>query len=109
MPQIDGHSRPTCVFRGPMNHSTRADRVNSRLYRFRVTFCTGGSSVVMEYPLHRHLFRRAPVSAALATLLLAGLMPSFALGAPIPARATLLPVRQFVGDSTGRLLTFRVR
>ena len=36
-------------------------------------------------------------------------MPTFALAVPIPARAALLPIRQFVGDSTGRVLTFRVR
>ena len=59
--------------------------------------------------MNRHFSRRALTAVALSSVLLVGLLPGFALGVPIPAHAALVPVRQFVGDSTGRLLTFRVR
>ena len=57
----------------------------------------------------RHISGRRLNGAVLVSVLVMSLLPVNALGAPIPAHAALLPVRHFVGDSTGRLLTFRVR
>ena len=59
--------------------------------------------------MNRHISGRRLSAAALIALLAISLVPASTLGTPIPARAALLPVRQFVGDSAGRLLTFRVR
>ncbi len=59
--------------------------------------------------MKRHNRGRALAASFLVALLGIGMLPMSVLGATIPARAAVLPLRQFVGDLAGRVLTFRVR